>query len=375
MRTNLYALGLGETGCGKEATRSLPRRALRAAGLGDLAAYDDMASDAAINQCLTRTPSCVFMLDEIGRLLREVHKAGAKAHTSRQIDVYLKLYGVSAETYYGKHYGDANREPIVVEQPNVCIWGTSVPSSVWASMTSDQVANGFLSRLLVFESEDPDPTYRAVPVAEQRPPEALVAALEAWRDDEGLAAHLGGDVAPEPRVVPHTQEADQGFAALEADMRMRRAALRAQGEDHGLFTRVSPAAAKMALIRAAGRSRLDTRVDGDDARWACELATYLVTSFHARIAEHVVDSEEEARKKLVLRWLAKCGGLLTRSQLTRKTQALSRRERDDALADLVEAGLVVRARIGTGGRPREAFALPEKAAELEEAVEGKDSSS
>ncbi|MEM1414116.1 MAG: bifunctional DNA primase/polymerase [Myxococcota bacterium] len=72
LRTNVFALGLGESGCGKEATRSLPRRALGEAGLAKLATTDDVTGDAAIHRALEDCPSCVFMLDEVGELMKSL---------------------------------------------------------------------------------------------------------------------------------------------------------------------------------------------------------------------------------------------------------------------------------------------------------------
>ncbi len=349
-RTNLYALGLAENGAGKAATRALPRRALGAAGMGKLASYDDMASDAAITTALTETPSCVFMLDEVGVTLRAMASPRAPAHIAHQVAVYLKLYGASGGTYYGKTY--AAREGARVEQPCLCLWGTSVPSKVFDSMTSEQVNDGFLSRLLVFESDDPDPLFRRVPVDRAAPPSGLVTKLRRWAELDGLAGSLPADSVPEPRVVPISAEAEAIFDALADEMRTRRAALRARGDEGGLWTRVDPAAAKLALIRACGRSITSPVVDAGDARWGVDLARYLVERFAWRVSTSVADTEHEQNQNVILETLRRAGGGEQRWKLRRRLRKIDKRAFDDALETLKTAGMLAIVKASTEGRPR-----------------------
>jgi len=344
LRPNIYILGVAETGAGKERARQAVRQVFQAAGAGQRTAFDDMASDAAILTAVTKSPSCLLLLDEIGRTLKELSSARSPGHITKMVSVYLKIYGSSDGVFYSKTYADADRA-VSVEQPCLSIYGTTVPSRLYESMTTAQISDGFLSRFLIFESADPDPLY--VDVFDDTPPDDLVASFRAWEKRSVNANPAAGNIEqlrPDPLVVPVTSRGRAVFADLEADMYALRKRMREGGDDPGMYTRVAATAQKLALIRACGIAFEQPEITEADAVWGARLALYLYDQIVRKITVNVSDNATEAVTKRVAAVIRKTGDSgITKTALTRKTQWLTRHERNDIMATLQDSGQVVAA--------------------------------
>ena len=343
LRTNVYIAGLVESGGGKEWPRQAIRRALGTVNLDRMAATDDVTSDAAINGALLSHPSCLMMFDELGHLLREVRE-----QPNGVVKVLLKLYG--CRIYYGKTYAIDRRtgrkgDDYVVHQPCLSIFGTSVPHNFWGALSTDEVENGLLGRLLVFESETPDPPFQRVPAGAQEPPAPLVEALERWRPGLNYRVHLAqsaSELPPSVFTCPETAEARKVFDALEATSRARARELRTADQPAlaSLYTRLHAHGIKLALIRAAGRGAPDhMEIDGDDARWGAELATWCVGHIVRRVEADVGDSEHDHRVKEVRSFL-RGKGTVEMQRFARRFRKWDSRTRRDVLETLHDAGMV-----------------------------------
>lgn len=342
LRSNIYILGVGETGCGKEWPRQAIRSLFIRAGAGKKTMVDDLASDTAIMTALHESPSSLFLMDEIGRFLTALSKDHAPVFLTNIIGQFLKIYGAAAGPLYGKSYADRDKS-VVIEQPCLSIYGTTVPDNLYGSITRAQIADGFLSRLLIFESEDPDPEFRRIALAEEEePPDRLVDAFYKWHrkpiNVNPNAGNIEGRKVSKPFVVKSSSGARQVFDDLESDLRKKRESMRKKGKDPGIYTRVSTAAQKLALIRASGLS-FTPEIGEQDAEWGAELANWLTERFLKRIEDNVSENNYEARLKRVLGIITDFGTEgITQHKLSRKTQWLKRHERQDILDNLIEGG-------------------------------------
>ena len=78
-----------------------------------------------------------------------------------------------------------------------------------------------------------------------------------------------------------------------------------------------------------------------DAEWAIGLIRHFVGRTMRAVEHHVADNEIERNHKRVLEFIRKSGQVgLTKTELTKKTQFLERRTRDEAILTLTEAGLL-----------------------------------
>lgn len=351
LRTNVYVLAVAEAGAGKEHNRQAVRQVFDHVGAFPRVAVEQVASESGLVTALVAVPSSLFLLDEVGRLLEVLQDKRAGSHLSEIITQLLKLHSGANGPYCGKVYADSTKNQIV-QHPNLSIYGTTVPGVFHSSLSASQVEDGFLSRLMVFESEDPDPEPRDV--AAEPPPHALVEACAAWeRTPENAGAEAGaGNVAaitrPHPITVPPDAEARVILSRFEAEMRERRQRLRAANQNAGLYVRTAANAQKLALIRAAGIAGPDRPViTADDANWGCALALHLADSMAYRILTHVAENATERAVKKVGGLIRGAGARgITKSDLIRKTQWLRSNERNDVLVTLVQSDEVVMVRAG-----------------------------
>ncbi|MFN7396411.1 MAG: hypothetical protein ACK5UW_05630, partial [bacterium] len=73
--------------------------------------------------------------------------------------------------------------------------------------------------------------------------------------------------------------------------------------------------------------------------------------------EWVADGVFDARQKRVLRIVRKADGKISRSELCRKTQWLTQRERQEVIDNLLETGQIEQVTEETATKPRVVYAL------------------
>jgi hypothetical protein len=341
LRTNIYALGVGETGCGKERARQAIKKLFAEVGL-DGQIGESFASDSAVETAVIDNPACLYLIDELGHFLGTIKNDQTPSYVKAILPILLRMYSASEGTYTRRTYAQANdKEAKSVDQPCLSIYGTTVPRNLYKGLSKEHASDGFLSRLLVFESGDPDPHIRLPDSAARMPPAALVDGFGHWArapinpDPEG---NLDG-MHPNPLIVEATKQAWSVFDQLERRMRAKRKTVRAAGGDQGPYTRVWATAQKLALIRACGVKVDAPEITESDAQWGCDLAWALTDRFLERVDGAVVENKMEADTRRVLEIVTSAETIKHR-ELTRRTQWLTRTGRMDIVASLMESGQI-----------------------------------
>jgi hypothetical protein len=352
MRPNIYVLGVGETGCGKERARKAIGDLFTEIG-ADKMLGDSFASDAAIEAAMEREPSRLFLVDEIGYLLGTLRDDLAPSHIKSIVPVLLRMYSSSAGVYRKRVYAQSEGDASIL-QPSLSIYGTTVPSNFYANITKAHLSNGLLGRLLVFESKDPYPEMRLRP--EPKAPASLVAGCKAWVEHGINADPDAGDIErrtiPNPLAVNETADALSAYDDLEATMRRRVEEERKAGRDQGPFTRVTATAIKLALIRACGVSPGAPEITSADAEWGCALAWRLTEDFMVRVGDAAPENKTEAAHQKV-RSIIDRSTRISRRDLVRRTQSLQANQLDAVLKTLLEAGYIsVEEEPSSGGRKK-----------------------
>ena len=348
-RTNVYCLGVCPSGGGKERTRQVNKEILFLAGAEKLVGPKGLASHAGLITAVEQQPAILFQLDEIGRLLRTLAEPGRSPHLYHIATNLMKLFTSAGSVYIGDAYADAKRNK-TIHQPHVCLWGTTVPQSLYEGLTAENVTDGFLSRVMILEAD-------ADLVPKQRPivapvPESIVAAVRWWAEFNPLG-NLQSE-HPELRELATSPAAQERFDALDSEAEE---AQRTLGEPLGtLWTRATEKARKLALLHACSRDARSANIDQADAAWACELSRYLNRRLIHLASQWVAENPFDAKRKRVLRMIVEAGELgLTRSELYCKTRSFTTRERMEVLETLLLCGDVREAKDQpgpTGGAPR-----------------------
>lgn len=156
---------------------------------------------------------------------------------------------------------------------------------------------------------------------------------------------------PQPMTARHTPEAHARFCSHLDGIDQRKQSDDADGA--ALWSRSGEKVAKLALLFAISRQRETDQIDInlDDVNLAIRLANWLTRRMLAMAEAHVSRNAIESDKKKLLRIVADSGGRIRLNELTRKTQWLKKRERNEYLDELIEAGEVEMEREETPTKP------------------------
>jgi Primase C terminal 2 (PriCT-2)/Protein of unknown function (DUF3987) len=359
LRTNLYVVGMAGSGGGKDHARSCIKEAFIAAGLQRYLGGNRIASGSGLLTALYRQPSSLFQLDEFGQFLGSiVNKRHAPKYLAEIWDLLTELYTSAGGTFFGAEYADQKQRPRQdIAQPCCCVHATTVPEPFWAALQEGSMIDGSLARFLVFQTDHdvPDRNKRPRPVSDV--PAELVDALQTiavgvpGQGRGNLAASVEGPmIVPQPYPVPMAPDVEQLFEALDQDLTARQR--EAIGTDRSaVLARVWENTAKVALIKAVSANPQTPVIRLEDAEWAKVVMDRCVTTMISEAERHIADNQTQANHQKVLRLIQGAGDAgLSRNEITRRTQFLERRQREDILQALVEAGQVELSIETTAGR-------------------------
>ncbi|MCC6530944.1 MAG: bifunctional DNA primase/polymerase [Burkholderiales bacterium] len=351
LRTNVYVIGVADSGAGKEHARRAMLSILEGADALSLLGGERLASDAGLFSALHASPSSILLLDEVGRFLRTVTAPRAPAYLVNLATMLMELTSAANRIFLEKRRAEHAKEKLkLIHQPNVCMYGTTVPGRLFQAITRVDVEDGFFPRLLIFPCDTPAPVPQRP--ADRTVPAKLIETVKAWMDRPVNAAPSGNldALIPKPQVVPINTRAQQCFDDLQADADRRRLQYRGTGLD-AMWSRCHEHALRLALIRAAGIEFEAPVITEPDAIWAIELAQYLVGCSVQEIENQVAENLHEHAVKKVATFI-RIKGRVSMTELARSFRWLKGRERDDVLGILREAGQAEIEREATEGRSR-----------------------
>ena len=348
-RPNIYSIGVAASGAGKESGRSAIKNLLVAAG-GAQHIGEGLASHTGLVNTMGQQPSMIWLIDEVGRWLRSLNANAEKAppHLAGIISNLMKFYTSSGGVYLGDHYADISNR-VLINQPNVVLYGTTVPESLFHGLTSESIADGFLNRVFIFETPDIHAKKKKPTLFE--PPEGLALDCQGWLAWRPSPGNLS-DINPRPMVVPATMSAEALFENFDNHVEERQEKeLKPFG---ALWARTVEKARKLALIYACSTATPGEAFTIDEAAvtWGCRVSEYLTLRLIWLAKTWISDGPFDSRRKRVLRVLRDAGKEgMTRTELSRRTQSLRPAEREEVIGALVQSGeieLVQIEKIGAG---------------------------
>lgn len=352
-RTNLYALGVCESGGGKEHARKVNKAILQSAGLEKLIGPEGIASHAGLTNVMGERLTVLFQIDEIGRLLQTLQNPNKSPHLYSIVTVLLKLFSSSNSKYVGDAYADLKKIP-EIDQPHCVVYGTTVKESLLHSLTKESLSDGFVARLLVFIASENDPESRRVMMPGV--PEDL-ATEAAWWGTYRPGGNLC-DVNPHPRLVADSKQAIHVFATLEAASRRKKKESEAAA---ALWSRCLEKSRKLAMLHAVSLDRNAIEVSGESAQWGADVAMHLTETMEFLASRWVGESSFEGQQLRILRLIEAAGDAgLSKRQVTRQTRGWRTKDREEVLAAMEQYGMIIRATKPTKGRPAMVYTVAKK---------------
>jgi hypothetical protein len=356
-RTNLYVLGLANSGAGKDYPRKVNQKVLLDAGLTDCLG-DTFASGEGIEDRLFLHPAVLFQTDEIDGLMAKIN-LGKDARHEGIMHVLLKTY-TSANSLYPMRV-KAGKEPGLIDQPCLCIFGTAIPKHYYEALSLKMLTNGFFARMLILEAGKRGRGQEAV-VREL--PESVRATARWWAEFRpGEKRSNLADLHPVPKVVEHTPEA----GAFLRDFRQRADREYSSTEDRidqagmTLWARANEKALRLALVYACSADHRNPQVTVEAARWACALVEHQTRHMLFMAGANVSENEFDARCKKVVTtlrgWREQHGDAwMPFWQISRK-HPWTERDHEDIRTALQNQRLIEYAEQRTAGRPSRRYRL------------------
>ena len=132
--SSLYFLNIGETGSGKEHTKTVLEELLEEAGLDELIGPAGYTSGAGVMSTLTKKPTHVSVVDELGRQLKAAAAKGMQ-HKADALTSIMECFGRQDGTLRQQGYAtntmkssEAEKLEKVVKRPSLTLVGMSTPS-------------------------------------------------------------------------------------------------------------------------------------------------------------------------------------------------------------------------------------------------------
>jgi len=349
-RTNVMVLGIAPSGAGKEHPRQCNKELMMTSGMEMVNGPERIGSHAGIVSSVNHHPVRLFQLDEIGRLLATMRDPKV-SHLYNVGTVLMALYSSSNTIWIGDAYADLSKIK-TIHQPHVCVFGTSVPESLYGGLSPENLTDGLVGRLIIFQSLD-TPKRQKPKQRINAPPFRVTETLREWTQYKPPGS--GNLCSGNPIEAQKTTEANdrhEQYCNLVNDKH--------QQEDNiasAVWSRATEKAAKLALIYACCEA---PRADFYDPpsitlaaeNWGIKLANYS-TRLVLQAARNAVSSNTyEANQKYVF---AAISGDTPLTELSRRTRRLKQRERLEILADLCSIGAIELVNVGTEGRPQKVY--------------------
>lgn len=365
LRTNIYCITIADSSSGKEHAIGAASNLLNAAEMVNYLAGEDISSGAAVESTLAAHATQLFQLDELGHFMAAVMNNRANTHHKRDVlTKFTKITGQAQRLMKGTEYANKKeRNRVDIWEPCACIYGTTVPHVFWNSLTSSSMSDGSMPRMLFFQTPMNFPDARHPKKFASDVPQHLanglrkVVAQSAWASEVGFAAALGlalnSQIKPTPIRVDY---ADASAVRLAEELTREQDALKLKHEgskDLGaVWGRWREHVFRLALLHAISADPIKPAISTASLTWARKLADHCLNTLVKGIQRHVADTEHEAKLKKVLEIVRRHGTWMDGNTLSRKTQFLNRKDRNELVAQLEESGDLEFAREAGTTKPR-----------------------
>ncbi|MGB3042316.1 MAG: DUF3987 domain-containing protein [Xanthobacteraceae bacterium] len=352
-RTNLYVVGLAESGFGKDHARTCIKNLMSAAGLSRFIGPSRFASAAGVRQSIVAFPSYLSLQDEFGGFLTKLQdpRSGSDFATIRHY--LMEFFSSASSTYEGDAYAKEISEKI--HNPNLSIYGTSTPDDFWPSLTSSRMSDGFLPRFLLINVSGEKPEFVEEPPRRRDEPPAHL--IDGVRKIAEATMAICGNLGTHGHGRPAAKRVELDDDAKAFDRALRRqidgAALIADSKPQPFLNRTREHALKIALTVAVGVDPDAPVITGEILRWAAGVAAYSTQAFVAEADKRLADSDRERNFNRVMEIIREAGTAgITEGKVADKIRSLKGHDLKDILGAAEAAGHIVSPARLSGGKGR-----------------------
>jgi hypothetical protein len=339
--TCLYVMGVADTSMGKGHAVGILKKILFKLNMHDIISGEP-ASGSAMYSALHESPNRFYLLDEIGDFFGRIMSPKASQHEREIKAELLKFYSEGQEGGIIKGKDRADRKlhkPLIVHSPNVVIYGATTGETFYSALSGGQIRDGFLSRITLIDAGDRKPIAKKRVFKEV--PEFIISKLSIIRDYKKVG-NLVGAVPPELDIPDfHFVEMSDEIIDTILDFTRYIDEIRIKSKSVELYGRTSETAVRLAMIYAISLDPINPILDDEAFDWGKEFALWCTNTIINQARNNVSDSLYDKTVKDILGHIKKAGrNGITKTTLSSKAAKYTRKERNDAIDDLIERMII-----------------------------------
>ncbi|MGH6774585.1 bifunctional DNA primase/polymerase [Brucella tritici] len=345
LRSNIYVIGLAESGFGKDITIRAVQSIASSTVAGDKVTKfvfsDKIASLAGLANKLRRAPACLAQQDEFGKFIRQYMGEKAPAHREEVATALLELTGAASGLWGGQEKADGNVKSI--QNPCFSVHGVSTPSTFWSALTGASIDEGLLGRFVLIDAGDRDPKkVRRPENSHENVPQHISDAV--WELLGGVgrgqslyqgpffALNADSETKPHPIVAVEYASSDVDDFFEEFDDSMRAMKKKVKVEYAPICNRVGENAARLAMIVAVGTNPREPIITMEIQQWANAVAEHSFKLLLKGADENIADNHLSAEYIRVRNMIIRRGNNgLRHKDLTKNLQSGIRDQRLDEI--------------------------------------------
>lgn len=337
-RTNIYTVGIADTGSGKDQSRKMIKELAHAAGLDERIGSDAIRSDSGMLRGLMANASQVMMLDEFGHFLQGLSNEKSPHYIRAQAHVLLKLYSSSNSIYNHGEYADAKSKNIIIQYPNLCVYGTSTEENYAKALKKSAIESGELNRFVVIRARS-DKEY---PIKDMPDYEIEEVVKTGWADFSAkFGDSLGmiinsSDVVPDPIAIKWGKCKD-----IQYEIQCRQVD-KVDGNNplRHLWGRLFENVVKIAMIFAIARNKDKPEFEQKDFDIAQLIVESSIEYLSHLASSHMSETPQEESNNDIVNAIKDAGGKMGRRDIMRKFRKLKKRDLDDIINGLIEQEVI-----------------------------------
>ena len=356
-RTNLYAVGIADTGAGKEFSRKMIRELASASGLQERIGADDVRSDSGLLKGLMNNSSQVMMIDEFGIFLQGIANDRSPHYIRAVSKILLRLYSISNSVYNHGEYADPRAEPIIINYPNLSIYGTSTEEAYSKSLKKSSIENGDLNRFVTIRARS-EKVYPDEDIPFSEIDEGLKIRWSAFAPHAGASL---GEIVNNSDMAPEVVRVEWGQCkAIQYAIQKRQIdKIYEKNPYRHLWGRMHENTIKIAMMFAIARDKFAPVFEPEDFDIAQMLVESSIEYLTDLASNHMAETPQEESNNEIVRAIQSAGGSMSRSDIMRKFRKLKRRDLDDTINNLIEQDVLnaERKKEDGAGRPSTIYTL------------------
>ena len=308
----LYFVNVGKSATGKEHAKTVLERLLEDAQLDRRIGPSGYTSASGVMSALLTQPTHIAIIDELGRVLQS-SKASGNYNKADAQTILMEIFGRQDSTLrpqgfskMGMRKEDAAELDRFVRRPSLTLFAMTTPSTLYDTISSKYVTDGFLGRFLIVESmieRAPAMMRRQTPPSERLLAWARMCATATAVEDKTLDTDTA-DQPPLPVEIPFSAECGPMLYAFDAAMMRAMDRVEKIGIE-AMYGRTKEIAQRVALIVAVSKG--EAEISADSLQWALDYVGHYADATIDALKKSMADSPFEAAAKAVYEKIAASG--------------------------------------------------------------------